>query len=733
VLVVLQTAVPRDATPAANADPGAGQYALVPAVTTAAHDQMLGLYPIPGAPDEAVIITQNGLLWRVSLTDSFAPVPFGDMLHCFDAIDDDGDTRVNDGCAAFGAAESGAACTDAIDNDGDGFVNDGCPVFDPPDACDDAIDNEGDGYVNDGCPIVGTSEVETNPAPLPPYNCADAIDNDGDTMINDGCPVFRPTEARLVAGSEEGLVGLAFSPNYETDGQVFLYYTVPENSPPNPAHYCCRDRLARFQVTDDTLDRNSEVLLLDQHDRQPWHIAGQLAFGPDGYLYVGLGDEGWVYDPYGNGQNKAVLYGKVLRLDVTDQTTYAIPPGNPFADGPGGNADEIYAYGFRNPWRFSFDSETGDLWLGDVGQYNWEEVNKVISGGNYGWSIMDGFNCRSAGCTPPADYVPPRVVYCHPQWEPSCPGHNAPGDCAIIGGFVYRGGEMPELDGWYVYGDFCTGKIWAVDTTSDTSDPVLLFDSPYLISSFAQLPDGELLVLTYNNSIHRLTADTDIDGVANINDNCPFITNPDQLDTDGDGLGDVCDPDDDNDLVNDADETACGANPLNSALRPERIDGAFAGVDEDGDTQVDEVLPSGSEAFDCDGDGFKGTAEGHVFSYLGETDGDQKTCQDYDDSFPNNMHKPSKRWPADFNGTPFSLNKINISDIAAFTNPVRYIGKNVGTNPSDVRFDLMPGNSGVGAHINIVDLAAVTSGASGHPPMLGGARAFGGPVCPYAP
>jgi glucose/arabinose dehydrogenase len=730
-LLVTAAYGPGDAEKSFSAPIG-GQYTLAPAVTTATYSQMLGLYPIPGAPGEAVVITQNGYLWRVSITDSFAPVPFGDMGRCPDAVDDDGDTRINDGCPASGPAESGSGCTDATDNDGDGFVNDGCGAFDPPENCADAIDNTGDGYVNDGCPASGTSEADLTPS-APPYECADAIDSDGDTLVNDGCPAITPTEAKLQLGYEEGLVGLAFSPQYQTDGRVYLYYTTPENSPPDPTNYCCRDRLSRFQVSGNTLDMASEVLLIDQHDREPWHVAGQLAFGPDGYLYMGLGDEGWVYDPYGNGQNKEVLFGKMLRIDVTGEATYAIPTGNPFADGPGGNADEIYAYGFRNPWRFSFDTATGDLWAGDVGQYNYEEVNKVVSGGNYGWSVMEGYECQGGGsCTEPTDHQPPRTAYCHSQWVPTCPGYPAAGDCAIIGGFVYHGTAMPELDGWFVYGDFCTGKIWAVDTASQTSDPVLIFDSPYNISSFSQLPDGELLVLTYNNAIYRLTLDTDTDGIPNETDNCPAIANADQTDTDADGAGNACDSDDDNDLVSDVAEPPCGADPLVAAVRPERVDGAFAGADDDGDTEVDEALPIGSEAFDCDGDGYTGTAESHVFQYLTQTDGDQKTCQEYDTSFPNATHKPSKRWPSDLDGSPFSLNKVNISDLGSFIGPIRYLNQDVGTDPNDVRFDLVPGST-VGFEINVADMAAMVSGASGFPPMLGVAKAFAGPMCPYAP
>jgi hypothetical protein len=197
-------------------------------------------------------------------------------------------------------------------------------------------------------------------------------------------------------------------------------------------------------------------------------------------------------------------------------------------------------------------------------------------------------------------------------------------------------------------------------------------------------------------------------------------------------MADSIDANDDNDLLLDATETACGSDSLVSASLAERVDGPFAAVDDDGDTQIDEALPGGASDFDCDGDGFKGSAEDHVYSYLSQTDGDQKTCQEYDATFPNPTHEPSLRWPADLNGSAFSLNKVNINDLAAFINPLRYLNQDVGTDPMDVRFDLVPGST-VGADINITDLAAITSGTTGFPPMLGGAKALNGPVCPWPP
>jgi hypothetical protein len=194
--------------------------------------------------------------------------------------------------------------------------------------------------------------------------------------------------------------------------------------------------------------------------------------------------------------------------------------------------------------------------------------------------------------------------------------------------------------------------------------------------------------------------------------------------------GDACDADDDNDLVLDLAEVACGGSAMNALLRPERID--LAG-DDDGDTMLDEPLSPGASPFDCDGDGFKGSAEDHVYSYLSQLAGDQKTCQEYDLAFPNpSMNvKPSKRWPADLNMGPGSLNQISLLDLTTLLAPIRYFGTNVGTNPSDVRFDLTPGPGLFMMDINLQDLTAVVAGPTGYPPMLGGARAFGGPACPW--
>jgi hypothetical protein len=258
------------------------------------------------------------------------------------------------------------------------------------------------------------------------------------------------------------------------------------------------------------------------------------------------------------------------------------------------------------------------------------------------------------------------------------------------------------------------------------------------IESSPSAPSG-MHPLTLTDNVHLdvalLSYFPDVTNHANIAINVACA-----VDTDGDGMPDNQDPDDDNDGVSDVAEPPCGGDPLDVApplSRPERIDGPFAAVDDDGDTLIDEALPTGTANFDCDGDGYKGSAEDHVFSYLPgpPLSGDQKVCQEPDTTFPNGAAhiKPSKRWPSDIAAVGgFSANKINVQDLSSFTAPVRYLNQNVGTDPSDIRFDLVPGST-FGAHINVADLAAITSGVTGTPPMLGGLRAFGGPVCPWAP
>jgi hypothetical protein len=222
-------------------------------------------------------------------------------------------------------------------------------------------------------------------------------------------------------------------------------------------------------------------------------------------------------------------------------------------------------------------------------------------------------------------------------------------------------------------------------------------------------------------------ADGDGDGVGDVCDNCPSTANADQLDADGDGTGDACDSgDSDGDGLADSTEYHCGAPANNVNRRPERIDGPFAGVDDDGDTLVDEPLPAGSQNFDCDGDGYTRAAENHVFSYKPQTTGDQKVCGEYDAAFPDGLNQPSLRWAADLKGGSTSDKRVNLLDLSSFVSPIRYLNTNLGTTPGDVRWDLV--QSAIGNDINLVDLANLTTLK---PAMLGGARAFNGPVCPW--
>jgi len=332
-------------------------------------------------------------------------------------------------------------------------------------------------------------------------------------------------------GGEEGLLSAAFSPDFGSDGLIYVYYTQG-GSQQLPTV------LSRFQVVGNAMvtgvpGDGSETRILEVPDFAGNHNGGKIVFGQDGYLYLSLGDGGGFADPNDTGQDINSLLGKVLRINVTGVTTppyYTIPVDNPFAVGPG--RDEIFAYGFRNPWRMSRDSLTGAMWVGDVGQGDWEEVETVVKGGNYGWDCYEGFEVfEPAGC-PAGGFTFPRAVYDHGS------------GCAVTGGYVYRGSAMPELYGWYVYADYCSGRIWGVDATPGANTaPVQLLDSPHNISSFGERGDGELLVLTFSNQIYLLHNDGDGDGVPAPEDNCPAVSNADGQgdDVDGDLAGDACD------------------------------------------------------------------------------------------------------------------------------------------------------------------------------------------------
>lgn len=277
--------------------------------------------------------------------------------------------------------------------------------------------------------------------------------------------------------TEAGLLGMAFHPRFADNGRVFLSYTV-NGSPLTSV-------LAEYRSSDGgrSLDPGSRRILLQQ--RQPFgnHNGGHIAFGPDGYLYFGLGDGGAGGDPQGHGQNRDTLLGSLLRLDVDRGEPYAIPPDNPFVKG-GGRA-EIYAWGLRNPWRWSFDRLSGELWIGDVGQNRWEEVNRVAAGDNLGWNRWEGRHCyRSEECSA-AGVTLPVAEYSHAE------------GCSVTGGYVYRGEAIAALRGYYLYGDFCSGRIWGLDTADERAAPRLLLASGKRIASFAEDAAGELYLLDF--------------------------------------------------------------------------------------------------------------------------------------------------------------------------------------------------------------------------------------------
>jgi hypothetical protein len=290
---------------------------------------------------------------------------------------------------------------------------------------------------------------------------------------------------------EQGLLGLAFHPDYENNGYFYINYTAP--SP-------LRTVVARYSVS--TTDPNradslSEFVLLTVNQPYTNHNGGMVLFGTDGYLYVGMGDGGSAGDPQNNAQNLQSLLGKMLRIDV-DTTTggrnYAIPPTNPFYGNPTAGREELYAWGFRNPWRFSEDSTSGLFLVGDVGQNAWEEIDDLKVGENYGWRCYEGNGpYNTTGCLPMSEFTFPIKVYPH-----------SGGDCSITGGYIYRGYRRPELTGAYIYGDYCTGRIWLLryENGQVTADS-LLINAPFALSSFGTDQDGELYICNYGGNIQR--------------------------------------------------------------------------------------------------------------------------------------------------------------------------------------------------------------------------------------
>ncbi|MFB6286035.1 MAG: sorbosone dehydrogenase family protein [Candidatus Bipolaricaulia bacterium] len=299
---------------------------------------------------------------------------------------------------------------------------------------------------------------------------------------------FLDIRDRVSFGGERGLLSVAFHPRFAETGRLYVNYTRASDGATVVAEYHVNDDGSR-------VDPDSERVLLTVDQPFSNHNGGQLQFGPDGDLYVGMGDGGAGGDPRDNGQDLSTLLGALLRIDVEPQNgqPYGIPSDNPFV-GQADARDEIFAYGLRNPWRFSFDRCTGDLFLADVGQNDWEEVDLIEAGGNYGWNVMEGNHCfRTADCDE-TGLERPIAEYSHSQ------------GCSITGGYVYRGSDVPDLVGHYLFADFCSGRIWSTfPTESGEWTMNQLMDTDLRISSFAEGPDGELYVIDIGGGVYQVT------------------------------------------------------------------------------------------------------------------------------------------------------------------------------------------------------------------------------------
>lgn len=294
---------------------------------------------------------------------------------------------------------------------------------------------------------------------------------------------------RVLSGGERGLLGLAFHPEYKNNGRLFVNYTRAGDGATVIAEYRRSANHAKFLSTE-------RILLLVE---QPFsnHNGGMLAFGPDGFLYVGMGDGGSGGDPGNRAQNFYTLLGKMLRLNVDGPQPYGVPKDNPFVSTKG--RGEIFAVGLRNPWRFSFDMHTGMLWAGDVGQGEWEEIDIVQLGRNYGWRSMEGSHCfhPKKGCVQQGVELPIAEYR-----------HHA-GRCSVTGGYVYRGKKVPGLTGRYIFGDFCTGEIFALPhdaekNENELSDISILLKTDLNIASFGQDRQGEVYVLDLAGGIYTI-------------------------------------------------------------------------------------------------------------------------------------------------------------------------------------------------------------------------------------
>jgi glucose/arabinose dehydrogenase len=353
---------------------------------------------------------------------------------------------------------------------------------------------------------IGTFEIDLKPIVQGGLTRPDYLTHAGDDrlfvveqpgrlrIIKDGRLLDQPyldmTDKVTTNGNEQGLLSVAFHPAYQNNGQFWVNYTrVPDGA----------TVIERYTVSKDDPDRadaqsGKVILVIAQPEAN--HNGGQLQFGPDGYLYIGMGDGGGAGDRHGsigNGQDSQALLGKMLRVDVTNQDTYAIPDSNP-------SGNEIWAYGLRNPWRFSFDRAMGDLYLADVGQNAYEEVNfqpaSSKGGENYGWRIMEATHCFD----PKEECDQSRLVL------PIAEYSHAEGGCSITGGYVYRGSQYLASQGAYFFGDYCSGIIWSLQRDGNQWQMIKRLESGVRISSFGDDVNGELYVVDHGGAVYRLIA-----------------------------------------------------------------------------------------------------------------------------------------------------------------------------------------------------------------------------------
>ena len=293
--------------------------------------------------------------------------------------------------------------------------------------------------------------------------------------------VFLDVVGRVSSGGEMGLLGLAFHPDFKNNGFFFVNYT--RNSPRR------QTVISRFKVNAQAADPSSETILLTFDQPFTNQNGGQIAFGAEGFLYIATGDGGSSGDPQNYAQNRASLLGKMLRIDVnsTSKGNYGIPKDNPYVGNTQGFREEIYAYGLRNPWRFSFDSVTKDLWTGDVGQNKVEEIDLIIIGGNYGWKVKEGNSCYSGDCS--------QANLIAPVWE----YQQGSDGRSVTGGIVYRGKKYTDLVGKYFCGDYVSGKIWALTYDGKTVTKNDVITNVSTVSAFGQDANGEMYMLNLGN------------------------------------------------------------------------------------------------------------------------------------------------------------------------------------------------------------------------------------------